>query len=320
VSTFSANQSASQLPLVSVIIPAFNAARFLPRALESVASQSYPADRIETIVVDDGSTDDTAALARAFTRHMPGVQVFSQTNQGVASARNMAIAVSSGELIAFLDADDRWLPEKIAAQVEVIQAEPTLGLVHCGFEFVDQDGAALPDWPRRSRLDCGDILLEFLCDFFLITSSVMVTRAALDRVGGFDESLRVGEDNELFLRIVSAYHVGCAQQALLERTVRPDSLSRQDFDLDAKVDLATIERYLVQHPVFASRHRERIDAHLASYLYGFGYRLLDEGQVDQARHMLRRSLERRWSVPATRSLLRSYLPDALARTGRAALR
>lgn len=313
-------QSRSALPLVSVIIPAFNAARFLPRALTSVAEQTYPADRIETIVVDDGSTDDTPALARSFDEHVPGLQVFSQPNQGVSAARNLAIAVSAGTLIAFLDADDRWLPDKLAAQVEVYLADPTVGLVHCGFEFVDQNGAALPDWPRRSRLDHGDILLEFLCDFFLITSAVVVPRAVLDRVGGFDESLKVGEDNELFLRIVSDFQVGCAPRPLLQRTVRPDSLSRQDFDLDASVDLATIERFLARNPAFARRHRERIDAHLASYLYGFGYRLLDEGQVSQARRMLRRSLGRRWSVPATRSLLRSYLPDTVARSGRAILR
>lgn len=315
-----ANRTDRPLPLVSVIIPAYNATRFLARALSSVAAQDYPADRIETIVIDDGSTDDTLALARTFEGQVPGFQVFSQPNQGVASARNLAILVSSGELIAFLDADDRWLPGKLAAQVDVFLAKPTLGLVHCGFSFVDQDGVDLPDWPRQSRLDHGDILLEYICDFFLITSAVMVARTSLDEVGGFDESLKVGEDNELFLRIVSAFHVGCAPEKLLERTVRSDSLSRQDFDLDATVDLATIERYLAQHPIFAHQHRERIDAHLASYLYGFGYRLLDEGQVRQARSILRRSLERRWSIPATRSLLRSYLPDALARSGRAMLR
>ncbi|QOC22007.1 glycosyltransferase [Wenzhouxiangella sp. AB-CW3] len=316
----SVRQMGSKLPLVSVIIPAFNAARFLPRALVSVAGQSYPAARIETIVIDDGSTDNTLAIAQALEGQVSGVKVFSQPNQGVAAARNLAIAVSSGELIAFLDADDRWLPDKIAAQVGIYQADPDVGLIHCGFDFVDQHGTALPDWPRRSRLDQGDVLLEFLCDFFLITSAVMVPRKVLEKVGGFDETLKVGEDNELFLRIVSAYLVGCAPQILLERTVRPDSLSREDFDLDARVDLATIERYLVQHPDFARQHRERIDDHLATYLYGFGYRLLDEGQVSQARTMLRRSLSRRWSVPATRSLLRSYLPEALARSGRAALR
>ncbi len=306
--------------MVSVIIPAFNAARFLPSALASVAEQNYPADRIETIVIDDGSTDDTLAVARNFDKHLPGMQVFNQPNRGVSAARNLGIAVSSGELIAFLDADDRWLPDKIAAQVEVFRAEPTVGLVHCGFDFVDQAGVPLPDWPRRSRLDQGDILLEFLCDFFLITSAVMVRRSALESVGGFDESMKVGEDNELFLRIVSVFMVGCAPQTLLTRTVRPDSLSRQDFDLDARSDLATIERFLIQNPVFARRHRQRIDAHLASYLYGFGYRLLDEGRVSQARHILQRSLGRRWSVPATRSLLRSYLPDAVVRSGRAVLR
>lgn len=320
MSTVLDSRQGSGLPLVSVIIPAFNAAHYLPRAVASVAAQSYPADRIEIIVVDDGSTDETLALARIFERYMPGLQVFSQPNQGVSPARNLAIAVSSGELIAFLDADDQWLPDKLAAQVEVYQADSGVGLIHCGYDFVDQDGSALPDWPRQSRLDEGDILLEFLCDFFLITSAVMVPRVALDRVGVFDESLKVGEDNELFLRIVSSFKVGCARQSLLQRTVRPDSLSRQDFELDARVDLATIERFLVLNPDFARRHRERIDAHLATYLFGYGYRLLDEGLVNQARLMLRRSLGRRWSVPATRSLVRSYLPDVLARSGRAILR
>lgn len=320
VSKAGTRQSAGQLPLVSVIIPAFNAVRFLPRALASVAAQTYPTERIETIVIDDGSTDDTLALARTFEADLPGFQVFSQPNQGVAAARNLAIAVSSGDLIAFLDADDRWLPHKIAAQVEVFQAEPTLGLVHSGFAFVDQNGAALPDWPRWSRLDQGDVLLEFICDFFLITSGVMIPRSVLTSVGMFDESLRVGEDNELFLRIVSKFRIGCVPRILLERTVRPDSLSRQDFDLDARVDLATIERFLIQNPAFARQHRERIDAHLATYLYGFGYRLLDEGRVGQARQMLRRSLGRRWSVSAARSLLRSYLPDAVARSGRSIMR
>ncbi|MFU8830729.1 MAG: glycosyltransferase family 2 protein [Wenzhouxiangella sp.] len=314
------SQANSRLPLVSVIIPAFNAARFLPRALASVAAQSYPADRIETIVIDDGSTDDTSAIARSFGERMPGLQVFSQLNQGVSAARNLGIATSTGELIAFLDADDRWLPDKIAAQVEVFQADPTVGLIHSGFAFVDQGGRALPDWPRQSRLDQGDVLLEFLCDFFLITSAVMVPKAILESVGDFDESLKVGEDNELFLRIVSAFRIGCSPLTLLERTVRPDSLSRQDFDLDASVDLATIEHFLARHPDFFLQHRERINAHLASYLYGYGYRLLDEGQVSQARRMLRRSLGRRWSLPAARSLLRSFLPDALARSGRAILR
>lgn len=313
-------KSAKGPPLVSVIIPAFNASRYLPRALASVAGQSYPAARVETIIVDDGSTDSTLLLARSFEGQVPGLQVYSQPNGGVSAARNLAIAVSSGDLIAFLDADDRWLPDKIQAQVEVFQSDASVGLVHCGFGFVDEAGAALPEWPRESRREEGDVLLEFICDFFLITSAVMVSRAVLDSVGVFDESLRVGEDNELFLRIVSAFRVGCAPTVLLERTVRPDSLSRQDLDLDASVDLATIERYLVAHPAFARQHQTRIDDRLATFLYGFAYRLLDQGRISQARRLLRSSLGRRWSMPAARSLVRSYLPDALVRSGRAMLR
>ncbi len=302
-----------ECPSVSVIIPAYNAGRFLGRALDSVCAQTYPLEHLEVVVIDDGSSDETAEVAGLFAESLPGLQIYSQRNRGVAAARNLGILVSTAELVAFLDADDQWQPDKISRQVAVFADNPALGLVHCGCDFVDSDGHLLPDWPRKSRLDQGDILLEFLCDFFLITSAVMVPRAVLDEVGAFDEALRVGEDNELFLRILAAYPAGCATETLLLRTVRPDSLSREDYDLDARVDLEIIERFLAMHPAFARAHQERIDRYLAEYLFGYGYRLLDDGRVGQARAVFMQSLGRHFSTGAARSLLRSYLPHSLVR-------
>ncbi|MFU8831345.1 MAG: glycosyltransferase family 2 protein [Wenzhouxiangella sp.] len=306
--------------LVSVIIPVFNGAEHIGRALESVCRQTYPTSHLEVIVVDDGSTDGSAKLAASFTDRLPNLQLLVQPNRGVAAARNLGLSICTGELIAFLDCDDEWLPEKVAAQVGVIRADPTLGLVHCGCVFVDTAGNELKGWSRQSRVDEGDILLEFLCDFFLITSSVMVPRTVIEQVGDFDENLKVGEDNELFLRILRRYRAGCVSESLLRRTVRPDSLSRQDYALDAEIDLETLERFLDCHPDFARAHERRINAHMAEYLFGYGYRLLEDGRVEQARDALRRSLKVRWTSHAARSLLRSYLPTGLARQARTAWR
>jgi len=307
-----------EAPLVSVIIPVFNGAAHLERALESVCRQTYPLSHLEVIVVDDGSTDGSARLAAGFTDRLPGLQLLVQPNRGVAAARNLGLSVCSGEVIAFLDCDDEWLPEKIAAQVTVLQANPSLGLVHCGCVFVDTRGEELQNWSRQSRVDEGDILLEFICDFFLITSSVIVPRPVIDEIGNFDEKLKVGEDNELFLRILRLYRAGCVPEPLLRRTVRPDSLSRQDYALDARTDLETLEQFLDCHPGFADANRNRINAHMAEYLFGYGYRLLEDGRIVQARDALRRSLKLRWSNGAVRSLLRSYLPARLARYARTA--
>jgi glycosyltransferase involved in cell wall biosynthesis len=301
-----------RLPRVSVVVPVYNAAPFLESALDSILAQSYPADHIEVIVIDDGSSDDSLKIADRYSDRLHDLKICSQPNGGVSSARNLGIMLSNGELIAFLDADDRWRPDKLKAQVSVFDADPSLGLVHCGCAFVDESGTPIPGWSRQSRLDQGDILLEFVCDFFLITSTVMVPRSVLDIVGGFDEGLKVGEDNERFLRILSKYHAGCATDTLTERTVRAGSLSRQDYDLDARTDLQILGRFLQSHPIFASQHKQRIDNHLSSYLFSYGYRLLEDGRVEQAREVLRRSLKVSWSSRASRTLIRSYLPARLA--------
>src|SRR5438309_10234328 len=123
---------------VSVVIPTYNHARFLTRAVDSVLAQTLsPA---EVIVVDDGSTDETHAVLARFGGR---VRAIRQENGGVAAARNNGVRMSTGHLLAFIDADDIWLPDKLRCQVERFIAEPDLGLVHCGGEDVDADGTVL---------------------------------------------------------------------------------------------------------------------------------------------------------------------------------
>jgi len=300
-------------PMVSVVIPAWNCARYLRRALDSVLAQQYPHDRLEVVVVDDGSTDASPRIVADYAARDPRVRLLQQPNAGPAAARNRGIAAARGELIAFLDADDAWAPGKLAAQAALFAADPSLGLVHCGVRFVDADGEEVTGWVRQTRIARGDILLDFVCDFFLITSAVMLPRRVLDEVGRFDTSLRVGEDNELFLRVLARYRADCVDAPMLDRTIRADSLSREDFDLDARNDLKILDDFLAMHPEFARRHRRRIAERYASYLYDYGYRLMDVGQARRARRVLLDSLRHRPTLAAGKALLRCSLPTAAVR-------
>ena len=297
-------------PTVSVVVPSYNSQAYLSRALESILAQDYPADCLEIIIVDDGSTDDSPLIAEGYAERNSRVLALRQANAGPGPARNRGIAASGGELIAFLDSDDSWEPSKLSRQVALYQQDPELGLIHCGCTFVDQFGHPVDGWSRTTRPAQGDVLLDFFCDFFLILSSVVVPRRCLDAVGHFDPALRVGEDNDLFLRLLAKYRVGCVDAPLLNRTIRPESLSREDFDLDARNDLLILDRFVQANPEFAQRHRERVEQRYAHYLYEYGYRLLESGEVGRARSVLARSLQHRASLGATKALVRSLLPRA----------
>lgn len=292
---------------LSVIIPTWNCAARLVGALDSVAAQTYPHERIEALVVDDGSTDDTAERVAEFASRSPfAVRYVRQANAGPAAARNHGLRLARGEVIAFLDADDAWRPTKLLRQMPLLTQ--AVGLVYCGNVFVDADGRELRDYPRRIGVHRGDVVLQLFCDFFLLTSAVVITRAAVDVVGEFDETLGVGEDYDYFLRVARHCHVDCVDEPLLVRCVRADSLSRRDYALDARVDLATLQRFLRANPEFARAHRREIDQRIARYRYDFAWRLLADHRRGAAAIELLKSLRSRASVAAVRALARTFVP------------
>jgi glycosyltransferase involved in cell wall biosynthesis len=130
------------LPRVSVVVPAYNYGRYVAEALESVLTQDYPLELLSVIVVDDGSTDDTAAVVHGFAQRYPDtVRLVRQPNSGPEATVNRGLAEADGELLALLDADDAWLPGKLRAQVQMLQADPALGLVFGDSVPVDGEGA-----------------------------------------------------------------------------------------------------------------------------------------------------------------------------------
>lgn len=291
---------------VSVVIPTYNCAARLVRALQSVAVQTYPADDIELVVIDDGSSDDTEQQVAAFAANSAiETRYVRQQNAGPAAARNHGLRLARGAAIAFLDADDWWEPEKLSQQLPLLGGD--VGLVYCGNRFVDAQGASIANYVREIPAHRGDILLPLFCEFFLLTSAVVLSKAVVEEVGAFRADLPVGEDYEFFLRIAARFRADCAPQKLLVRCVRPDSLSRRDYALDARIDLATLTQFLHDHPDFERAYRPIVRRRIARYRYDFAYRLLDDGRSREATAELLQSLRAHPSIAALRTLLRATL-------------
>lgn len=202
--------NANAEPTVSVIIPAYNCDRYIVQAIESILQQescSY-----ETIVIDDGSTDSTEEVLQPYGDR---IRYIKQENQGVAAARNHGIEIANGSFVAFLDADDYFLPHKLARQAEILLKRPDLGIVHSGWQRVDPQGNKLLDvcpWIQIPELD----LENWLRWKPVLPSAMMFRREWLQYVGGFDVRFPPAEDTNLVLKLALK---GCRTAWLREITV-----------------------------------------------------------------------------------------------------
>jgi glycosyltransferase involved in cell wall biosynthesis len=213
----------SEQRLVSVVIPAFNAERFLGEAIESVLAQTYAP--LETIVVDDGSTDGTVAVAGAYSE----VTVIAQANAGPSAARNRGFAASRGEFIAFQDADDLMTADKLEVQAGLLIDRAEVGCVLAEQELLVEPGTEMPFWvegskvqtpmpPRPPELE-GEPLVHPM--------SLVVRREVFELVGGFDESMRTAEDLDWMLRASEeGVEIVRLSEVLMRRRVHPDSLTQ----------------------------------------------------------------------------------------------
>lgn len=245
-------------PRISVVIPAYNSAAHLPATLQSVFAQSTPP--AEVIVVDDGSTDDTAAIARSF-----GAAVLSLANGGPSAARNAGTKAASGEYIAYLDADDIWVPEKLAVQYAALESYGLPAFSFTDFRQFDDRGVynAKSELRRRSgfRKTAGrtrgqaDILITahgdrpVLYESYILPSTALVRRSEVLAVGGFDETLRAAEDYEFFLRLYNLVPAVVVMKPLLlyrqhaaQATSNAMSMKSGLFDVATRV-AASPQRY-----------------------------------------------------------------------------
>jgi glycosyltransferase involved in cell wall biosynthesis len=216
------------MPKVDIITPAYNAARYLPAAIESVIAQTFEDWRI--VLVDDGSTDNTADVVAPFVDRLgPKLKYIQQPNRGLpAAARNVAIANSSAEFLALLDADDVWLPCRLSESLQCFEGRPEVGLTYGFNDRIDSEGKILDTFDRRQKHGEGRIApYIYMRKIDLPCPTVTFRRKCVDEVGPFDESrsLRGIEDRDLWLRIALRYEVALVPKLIAHYRMSPNSVS-----------------------------------------------------------------------------------------------
>jgi glycosyltransferase involved in cell wall biosynthesis len=229
---------------VSVVIAAWNSQDTLARAIESALIQTLPV--LEVIVIDDGSTDATAAIAFSYSDSRMRV-LRRVTNQGVAAARNAGIRMASGTWIAFLDADDVWHPTKLERQMAFADADASVSFVFCGSREYSSSGETLGDtfrgWPITSGLEAWKALLAHNV---VATPTVVARRELLIAVGEFNESMKIAEDQDMWIRLALAGPVLYVPEYLVDVYEQVGGLSRWTVSDQKLYTLAMVEEHLTQ--------------------------------------------------------------------------
>jgi len=218
----------SNSPLVSIIMPAYNAARTIAEAVDSALAQTHP--HIEIVIVDDGSSDTTLAILRGRYGKDARVQVVQQPNGGPASARNHALRLARGDWVQFLDSDDRLHPSKITRSLERIAEVPDARVAYGAANIIAQDGKPTAQWDFPV-FPSGDIFCEWITGAMAngsygVLPSFMVWREAIDSVGGFDEAIIGSEDWDLWIKLAARYPFAALNEKLVDYRDHPAGLHR----------------------------------------------------------------------------------------------
>ena len=236
-------------PLVSVIVPAFNAASTLRESVESALAGSYKT--IEVIIVDDGSTDATANIAEELTTEDARVSLHRRGNGGVSAALNSGFALAQGEFVARLDSDDLWHPAKLEQQMEAVRRNPAAALIYTWVRYVDADGRVHRDGPRQ-RFPPHSLCRGIYESLVGGNSSALMRRDVVRELAGYDEALSSWEDLLLQLRISANHAIDHVPEYLVGYRVRPGSLSARPDNMLAswRKARALIDELFPQAPRF----------------------------------------------------------------------
>ncbi len=293
-------------PMVSVVVPAYNAEKTIESALNSILEQTF--QDFEVIVVDDGSKDGTPRVVREMEDSR--IRLFEQENQGAAVARNRGIEESRGELIAFLDDDDLWYPEKLEKSVRVLQQAPEIGLVYHRYLLMDvHTGKQRPG--KVFHYTGPESALEYIPSFSGVhTSTVVTRRSVLEKVGVFDPLMKRGQDVDLWLRIMEEYPLREIPEVLSEYRMIPTQARPEIYEKSRRSSLRILDKALKRRPDLYQKHQQTLKARL--YLK-FGKQEYNQFRMPEAREWLAQSLREKWTREAFWYTLKSFLPTCFVR-------
>lgn len=292
---------------VAVVVPCYNAAKHVARALDSVLAQTH-AD-LSLFPVDDGSTDETTNIIEQYSDY--GIPL-RQEHAGQAAARNQGIRMSNSPYIAFLDADDYWLPKKLEKQITLLKQNPQIGLVSSDWATI-KNGQFIGSYFEKAKMpQAGKLFKRLVGECFVSTPTVVVRRECLEEVGLFDESLKVSEDFHLWVRIASRWEIAVIPEILAVREIRPEGLSLStrratclENAVNALEDLQSVCNGLQQD------ENNALQRALAERYYDYGSYLLTTGARSESRKNLANTLRHRlahWRAWIKIGL--SFLPNA----------
>jgi glycosyltransferase involved in cell wall biosynthesis len=259
--------TAATAPLVSVVIPSYNHAHFLDEAIASVLAQEYP--RVDVVVVNDGSTDDTAAVVARF----PEVRYVEQTNRGLAAARNAGFAVCRGELVVFLDADDRLLPGALETGMRKLTAHPAAGFVAGFSRVISRDGTAQPTDQPKPPGDEEPYVQLLRRNRIRNPATVMFRRAAVERAGGFSSGVDACADYDLYLRISRTHPVVFHECLIADYRKHGDNMSN-----NAALMLRQLRRVMRRHrsSIVDPAHRQALREGMQNIRSYYGDRVMSQ--------------------------------------------
>ena len=250
-------------PAFTVVMPAYNAAAYLSQTIESVLSQSFT--DFELIIIDDGSTDDTAPIADKYQKIDNRVKVLCQSNQGVSATRNKGINLSKSKYIAFIDADDKWFPENLKFHFEHLQKNPDIGVSYAKVEFLHPDGNHTGKIARGrlTKLQPQHFLYE---NPTMTVSNIVVRRQVFEQIGCFDCTMSYSEDMDfLFRAVCSDWKIEGIDQVLLGYRTTQGGLSSQLYKMEEGWEIL-MSKAREKAPELIDRHYCRARSNHLRYL------------------------------------------------------
>lgn len=273
---------------VSVVVPSYNCASLLPKAIESVLNQTFK--DLEVIVVNDGSKDDTDEVVKPY---LPYIRYVHQANKGLPGARNTAIRLAKGDFLALLDADDSWLPQKLERQMPLFN-NPEVGIVYSDFAVHYADGRFLDSYLKdRPLASEGYVIENYLRSRFLFPSTMVLRTKAVQACGLFDEEMVAAEDIELFAKICLRWKVARVPEVLMLRTEGTQNITANGSKMSDYTILA-FEKILTQENSLAAPVRKILHRELALQHWWRGYALYKSGEQQKARTDLLSSMRYDW--------------------------